>query len=68
MLSGNMFGLVAYCVANCCVSCFITMLCHLAFSSNVLGDLASSHYVLCDLFRLFVIWAFVTWMCVTWVF
>ena len=38
MLSGNMFELVAYCVAYYCVSCFIAMLCHLAFSSNVLDD------------------------------
>ena len=30
--------------------------------------MASSHYVLRDLFRLFVIWVFVTWICVTWVF
>ena len=44
------------------------MLFHLAFSSNVLGNLASSHYVLRDLFRLFVIWVFGTWMCLTWVF
>ena len=38
ILSGNMFELVAYCVANYCVSCSITMLCHLAFSSNILDD------------------------------
>ena len=38
MLSGNMFELVAYCVAYYWVSCFISMLCHLAFSSNILDD------------------------------
>ena len=59
MLSGNMFELVAYCVAYYCVSCFITMLCHLAFSSNILDDWCPA--------PVNILTCFVTWLIVTWV-
>ena len=49
MLSGNMFELVAYGVAYC-VSCFITMLWHLAFSSNILDDWYAALVNVIDLF------------------
>ena len=50
MLSGNMFELVAYCVAYCCVLCFISMLCHLAFSSNILDNWYPALVNVIDLF------------------
>ena len=62
MLSGNMFELVAYCVAYCCFSCFITMLCHLAFSSNILDDWYPALVNVIDLSVTWVIVIRVTWV------
>ena len=49
------------CCLMCCLLYFITMLCHLDFNSNVLGVLASSHYVLSDLFMIWVLWPGYVW-------